>query len=269
MKNFLYRPGVVRIIALFFLILTGLLLGGWIYFTPAGLMGKADAIGYAVCHRISHRSFFLDERQLPLCARCTGMYLGAFITLLFQLRHPKFGAMPSRKSLIVLGFLAVLFGVDGLNSYLHLIPNAPSLYEPQNWSRLATGSGMGVALAVILYPIFNQSVWQDWTGQKALSGAKQYVLLFATIALVNLAVLSENPILLYPLALISALTILAILTMVYTIVWLMIAKRENSYLTLGGLRLPLVAGLATTLLQIVLMDGIRYLWSGTWQGFQL
>lgn len=232
-------------------------------------MGKADAIGYAVCHRIAHRSFFIDDRQLPLCARCTGMYLGAFIGLLYQIPHRKFGGMPSKKWLAFLAFLVVLFAGDGLNSYLHLIPNAPTLYESQNWLRLATGSGMGLGISAVLYPIFNQSVWKDWHAEKALHGWKQFLLLSATIILANLAVLSIDPILLYPLAIISAFTILVILTMVYTIVWCMIAKTENSYSSLGGLRLPLVAGLATALTQIILMDGLRFLWSGSWQGFQL
>ena len=54
----------------------------WGYFTPAGLLGKMDAIAYAVCHRIVQRSFSLGDRPLPLCARCTGMHLGAFFGLL-------------------------------------------------------------------------------------------------------------------------------------------------------------------------------------------
>ncbi len=68
-------------------IAVGLLLVGWLWNTPAGLLGKADALGYAVCHRIDVRSFHLGERQLPLCARCTGMYLGAMLGLVFQVRH--------------------------------------------------------------------------------------------------------------------------------------------------------------------------------------
>ena len=57
----------------------GLVLLGWLLNTPPGLLGKADAIGYAVCHRIDLRSFHLGERALPLCARCSGMYLGAML----------------------------------------------------------------------------------------------------------------------------------------------------------------------------------------------
>ena len=34
------------------LLAVGLLFVGWLLNTPGGLLGKADAIGYAVCHRI-------------------------------------------------------------------------------------------------------------------------------------------------------------------------------------------------------------------------
>jgi hypothetical protein len=57
---------------------------GWLLETPSGLFGKLDAIGYAVCHRIPERSFHIGDYQLPLCARCSGMYLGAVTGLVFQ-----------------------------------------------------------------------------------------------------------------------------------------------------------------------------------------
>ena len=33
------------------------------------------AIGSVICHQIPERSFFWDGHQLPVCARCTGLYL--------------------------------------------------------------------------------------------------------------------------------------------------------------------------------------------------
>ena len=33
------------------------------------------AVGSVVCHQMPERSFFIDGRQLPVCARCTGLYL--------------------------------------------------------------------------------------------------------------------------------------------------------------------------------------------------
>lgn len=33
------------------------------------------AVGSVICHQRPERSFFLDGHQLPVCARCTGLYL--------------------------------------------------------------------------------------------------------------------------------------------------------------------------------------------------
>ncbi len=64
-----YRRTAVALLAA----LTGLIMALWWLGTPPGLAGKADAVGYAVCHRIADRSFHVDGVQLPLCVRCTGM----------------------------------------------------------------------------------------------------------------------------------------------------------------------------------------------------
>jgi hypothetical protein len=84
------------------------LLAVWLVETPAGLLGKADAIGYAVCHRIDLRSFHLGERALPLCSRCTGTYLGVGIAfLLFGFRRGKTALYPPKQVLIPLGVFAI------------------------------------------------------------------------------------------------------------------------------------------------------------------
>ena len=40
------------------------------------------AAGSVVCHQRPERSFFWDGTQLPVCARCTGLYLGGALGLL-------------------------------------------------------------------------------------------------------------------------------------------------------------------------------------------
>ena len=40
-----------------------LVFAAWFSFTPPGLLGKADAVGYAICHRIDERSFQLGDRK--------------------------------------------------------------------------------------------------------------------------------------------------------------------------------------------------------------
>ena len=248
----------------------GVLLIGWLLNTPGGLLGKADAIGYAVCHRIAVRSFFLGERQLPLCARCSGMYLGAMLGLAYQaILSPRRGGLPTRGVLAVTIFFVLAFIVDGLNSFLSFFPGAPLLYSPANWSRLLTGTGMGIAIAVALYPAFNQTVWADWDARPALPGLRLMGGLFLLAGLMDLLLLSNNPLLLYPLALISAAGVLVLLTMTYSMVWVMFLRAENSYQRFSQMLFPLVGGFGFALLQIALFDFLRYTLTGTWDGFHL
>lgn len=248
----------------------GLLLIGWLLNTPAGLLGKADAIGYAVCHRIDLRSLRLGDRQMPLCARCTGMHLAALLGLVYQgvLGRRKAG-LPSGRILLVLGLLAGAFAVDGGNSFLTLIPGAPHLYTPQNWLRLVTGTGMGLSIAALLYPAFTQTAWKDWQPQPVLSGFKPLLGLSFLAILLDFVILSGNPLLLYPLALLSAAGVLVELSLVYTMVAMMTLRGENLYTRFGEMVLPLAGGFGLGLLQIAFLDFIRYLLTGTWDGFHL
>ncbi len=245
----------------------GLLLAGWLLNTPEGLLGKADAIGYAVCHRIDLRSFHLGDRQIPLCARCSGMYLGAVLGLVYQWRTaPRRGGMPPRRLWPLLILFVLAFAFDGVNSYLQLFPGVPNLYQTQNWTRMVTGTGMGLAMAAVLYPAFNQTIWQTWDARPALEPRAMLPLLLLAVLLVGLT-LSENALILYPLALIGAAGVLVILTMVYGMVVVMVLKAENRFTALEQLALPLVAGFGLGLAQIAGLDFIRYLLTGTWDGF--
>ena len=39
------------------------------------VIGVVFAIGSVICHQLPARSFFWAGHQLPVCARCTGLYL--------------------------------------------------------------------------------------------------------------------------------------------------------------------------------------------------
>jgi uncharacterized membrane protein len=246
----------------------GVLAFVWLYHTPAGLLGKADALGYAVCHRIDLRSFSINGRPMPLCARCTGMYLGAITGLVYQfIVGGRRMGMPPRRVIAVLGLLVLAFAVDGLNSYLTLFPNVVTLYQPQNWMRLLTGMGMGVVLSAGLVPSFNQTVWSEWDGRPALSGFRSLSLLILAGLGLSALVLLNDPWILFTLSLVSAAGILVVLGMVYIIVLLILFRRDNTISQTRGLYLPALGGLFLALLQIGLIDLARFWLTGTWDGF--
>jgi uncharacterized membrane protein len=247
-----------------------IVLFGWLWNTPEGLLGKADAIGYAVCHRIDVCSFHLGDRPISICARCTGMYLGVLLGLVFQgIAGPRRGKYPPKRVFAILAGLFLVFGVDGLNSFAHLIPGAPGIYEPNNTLRILTGTGFGIVMAAAVYPVFNQTVWTRWDERPALPGIRRLLVILLLGLGVDLLVISENPIVLYPLALLSSAGVLVILSMIYAMLWLIVLKAENRYDHVWQLITPLVGGFAVGLLQIALLDLGRYALTGTWEGFHV
>lgn len=241
----------------------------WFWLTPPGVLGKADAVGYAVCHRIPLRTFFMGDRALPLCARCSGMYLGALMGFLYYLRFPGKAGMPPRRLLVVFGFFLAAFGLDGANSYLQLFPEFPGLYQPENWLRLLTGTGVGLGMAAVLVPVVRQSLYTHSDPSPALNTWGQMLVYIGMGLLVDAALLTENPLLLYPLALLSSVTVLIILGFVYSVLWATLLRQENRFPTLRSAWVLLLAGFTTALLQISAMDAVRYLITGTWQGFTI
>jgi uncharacterized membrane protein len=249
----------------------------WLFNTPPGLLGKANGIGYAVCHRISERSFHIGDRQLPLCARCSGMYLGAIAGLVFQfIVGRKRQNFPPWSVGVPLILFLIAFAVDGANSYIYLVktvvPGAlasvPNLYVPNNVLRIFTGSGMGLGLAAILYPAFNQTAWVQAEEKSALNW-KGLLILIAITAGIDLLTLTESPIVLYPAAFISAGGVIVLLTMVYTIVWMMLTGQENKIARLPQMWLPLLAGMTIAFLQILAVNLLRLWLTGTWGAFPL
>ena len=249
----------------------------WFIIAPESALGKLDAIGYAVCHRIDVRSFQIGDRQLPLCARCTGEFYTAGLALLFQsLVSGKSSKLPSRGVMAVLFAFFVAFGVDGSNSYLYLLKQTggngspldqiPNLYVPNQTFRLFTGSGMGIALAAMLFPVINQTLWMNLDDSYALDWKKLGILTSGIIA-INLLILTDSPFVLYPIAYISALGTLFLLVVVFALLWIIIMKQDNSFDHPHQLWLAFSAGLTLALLLVLGIDLFRLSFTGTWGGF--
>lgn len=253
-----------------------MLILGWIINTPAGVLGKLDAIGYAVCHRIDIRSFHIGDRQLPLCVRCSGQYLGAVFGLIFLsfVGRRRTGA-PPRLVIIFLILFSIAYAFDGLNSYIHLppmmemFPKFPRIYEPNNILRLLTGSGVGLAVSILLYPAYNRTIWAEYDHRPVIGNLVQFFLGLFFLLIVDLIILTENPLVLYPLSIVSAIGVVFLLSMVYSMVITTIFHSENRFTSHIQLIFPFTAGFFLALLQIATLNVIRYLFTSTWEGFQL
>lgn len=188
-----------------------------------------DYVGAAICHRITSRSFVINGRQLPLCARGTGIYLGvalSFGLLLLAGRGRRTDLPPLPILLALIGFIG-LMGVDGLNSYSHFFPNFPHVYEPQNWLRLVTGMGAGLAMGLLIFPALAQTLWRQFEARPVIDSAKELLGLLLVGGTAVLLVLSNQPTILYVLALVSVIGVVLIVTAINAVLLLILVKRDG------------------------------------------
>lgn len=228
----------------------------------------ADYVGYAVCHRITDRSFTIAGRQLPLCARCTGMFLGVTLTFaVLGLAGRRRWSMlpPLRVMLALIGFVGFM-AIDGINSYSHFFPNFPHLYEPQNWLRLTTGMGAGLAMGIILFPALAQSLWRDQEVRPAIENFRELAGLMLLAGLAIVLVLSNQPTILYVLGMASALGVVLVLTAINGTALLILTRRDAQATNWGQAIRPLTIGLVLALTQIAIISFLRFTWTGTLTG---
>ncbi|MCK6629252.1 MAG: DUF2085 domain-containing protein [Anaerolineae bacterium] len=240
---------------------SALVIAVFLFSPPLTLLDKTQAIGYAVCHQIPARSFHLAGQPLPLCARCTGIYLGALLGIVGMalMRRCHSVEFPPRSLLITLLAFTGLMGIDGVNSYLSFFPKLPHLYEPQNWLRLTTGSLHGLTMSALVFPIINGGFWHASRikMEPVIKNFRELLLFLGGVMGIILIVLWQQPFLLYPLALLSTLGVLLMLSIPGTMFVLILTRQEGAARTWSDLILPGVMGLAIAILIIEAMGGIR------------
>jgi uncharacterized membrane protein len=250
-------------------VLAGLIVGLWLFGTPPGLLGKADAIGYAICHRIAERSFHTHDRPLPLCARCTGIYLGVLTGLVFfvQRGRARAGNLPPTRILLTMGLLGTAYAFDGLNSYLSIFKFYTPLYPPHNTLRLFTGLTFGLAMITVVLPVFSTIAWADPKPGAVLRSFKEMGVLYGAAGIIGAAVLIDQPTLRAIFGLISVIGVVIMFAVIGIVMFLITTRRENSVTRWRDLIFPALVGLTFAISVIGVIDLIRYLFTGTWNGF--
>ena len=100
-----------------------------------------------------------------------------------------------------------------------------------------------------------------------LGSFRELGLMLALSAVVVGLVLTGNVAILVPLALLSVVGVLALLVALNTTVLLLTIRRENRATNWLGALTPLLAGFTMTIVEIGLIDLVRFSIFHTWSGF--
>ena len=152
----------------------------------------------------------------------------------------------------------------GLTLSLTLIPGLPHLYEPRNLLRLVTGTLEGLALAAVLLPLANLTLWADPDPRRSIGSWRDLAWLLVAAAAVIALVSSEWAPLLYPLALLSELAILGLVGLVNTMFVLMLMRREGKATRAREALLPLLLGVALAAVELTAIGLARAALTERW-----
>ena len=87
------------------LLAVGLLIWAVLVFAAPGILFP---VGQFICHQRPERSFFIGGQQLPVCARCTGLYLGAALAIPFGLAAAVVASTRHNRRIIIVAALPTL-----------------------------------------------------------------------------------------------------------------------------------------------------------------
>jgi|SRR5690242_3169167 len=100
--------------------------------------------GSLVCHQLSNRSFHVSGAQMPVCARCTGLYVGAAAAALMATRMNRAAhrhVWDRARQWLLIG---------SIPTALTLVYEWLSGVTPGNWIRAAAGFPLGAIVMLIV-----------------------------------------------------------------------------------------------------------------------
>jgi len=119
---------------------------------PSALAAVVYGIGGVVCHQRPERSFHWHGAQLAVCARCTGLYLGACASAILVPLPPSFYAGwsgPPERLAWRLGLAALPLAATVAVEWL-------GMWAPSATVRAGTGVLLGAAGALVVAAAFSR-----------------------------------------------------------------------------------------------------------------
>jgi uncharacterized membrane protein len=116
--------------------------------TASGASALVYAVGSLICHQRPERSFHLAGSQLPVCARCVGLYAGAAVGAIAWVVAAGLGRQASPRSarLRQLRTVRTLIVIAALPTAVSASTALAGWWDPGNALRAALALPLGLAI---------------------------------------------------------------------------------------------------------------------------
>ncbi|NJP04749.1 MAG: DUF2085 domain-containing protein [Chloroflexaceae bacterium] len=208
-------------------------------------------------------NIILGGIQLPICARCSGIYISTIITVIYAwtIGRGRAGRLPKWSISATLAAFVVLMAIDGFNSFFNQV-HLPTAYEPTNELRVLTGLGMGVGMGVVMLMMLNMSLRADVDADMPILGNwREFITLLLITFLVMVAIFGNVDLFglfAWPFAIMGFLGIIGVMFCVCLLLVAMMLNYENRITRFADLARPATLALIPTLLIIGALSLFRF-----------
>lgn len=108
---------------------------------PTPIAAAVYALGSLICHQRPERSFHIDAFQLPVCARCLGIYVGAALGAVSRLTP--LGPIAHVRRVLILA---------AAPTAITLVLEWTGLWAADNTIRALSAVPLGAAVALVIVP---------------------------------------------------------------------------------------------------------------------
>jgi uncharacterized membrane protein len=138
-----------------------------------GLAFAVYGAGSVICHQLPARSFYSWSAQWPVCARCTGIYIGAAVaaigaTVRFRTPRslpPRRGTPgPAHRRVTDPRYARALLAIVAVPTALTLVYEWTTGEMPSNAIRALAGAPLGAGIALIIVGVLSVPSERDHIG---------------------------------------------------------------------------------------------------------
>ena len=190
-----------------------------------------------ICHQLPSKTLSLNGQFMPLCSRCTGIYTGLLIALVFQTisGRKKHGFPPISISLASILFI--------LSMAIQVVGSHFASWLEDNHVRFVTGLLCGSSVGIILFPLFNYFFFKETLDKPVIRSWTQYFSLVTLLVIVFVIHFSKNLFVFHFLSYTSVIGVIVTYFMVNIFLSTLILawkRRKKTFKTVFGLVLLVI-----------------------------